>query len=82
MVAVVADVALVAVAAFPPILQLVHVPVRLVIVPLDGVPNAPPLITGAPAVPTFTPKAVAIPVPSPVTLPTAGAMVAVVTVVN
>jgi len=39
------------------------VPVRLVTVPLLGVPKAPPLTTNAPAVPTATPKAVTTPVP-------------------
>jgi hypothetical protein len=39
------------------------VPVRLVTVPLDGVPSAPPLTTNAPAVPVFTPSAVTTPVP-------------------
>jgi hypothetical protein len=39
------------------------VPVRLVTVPLVGVPNTPPLTTKAPAVPVFTPKAVTTPVP-------------------
>jgi hypothetical protein len=40
-------------------------PVALVRMPLEGVPNAPPLTTKAPAVPTATPKAVATLVPSP-----------------
>ena len=31
--------------------------------PDDGVPSAPPFITGEPAVPTFTPRAVRTPVP-------------------
>jgi len=67
-VAVVADVALVAVvavAALPPIDRPDAVPVKLVATPLDGVPNAPPLVTKAPAEPTFTAKAVATPVPKP-----------------
>ena len=38
-------------------------PVALVRVPLDGVPNAPPLTTKAPAEPTATPRAVVTPVP-------------------
>ena len=38
-------------------------PVAFVSVPLDGVPNAPPLTTNAPAVPVFTPRAVTTPVP-------------------
>src|SRR4051812_35774480 len=50
-------------------------PVALVNVPLEGVPSAPPLITNAPAEPTFTPRAVATPVPRPVMLPTAGVQV-------
>jgi hypothetical protein len=41
------------------------VPVRLVTVPLEGVPNTPPLITGAPDEPVLTARAVAIPVPRP-----------------
>lgn len=36
-------------------------------VPEEGVPNAPPFTTGAPAEPTFTAKAVATPVPKPET---------------
>jgi len=44
-------------------------PVALVSVPLDGVPNAPPLTTKAPAEPTLTAKAVATPVPRPVKPP-------------
>ena len=39
------------------------VPVRLVTVPLEGVPKAPLNVTNAPAEPTLTPKAVATPVP-------------------
>jgi len=39
------------------------VPVKLVTVPLEGVPNAPPLTTKAPAEPVLTPKAVTTPVP-------------------
>jgi hypothetical protein len=38
-------------------------PVKLVAVPLLGVPNTPPLTTTAPAEPTFTPSAVTTPVP-------------------
>ena len=38
-------------------------PVRLVAVPLDGVPKAPLNNTIAPAEPVFTPRAVATPVP-------------------
>ena len=40
-------------------------PVALVSVPPDGVPNAPPLTTNAPALPTLTARAVATPVPRP-----------------
>jgi len=40
-------------------------PVQLVSVPDEGIPRTPPLTTGAPAVPTFTARAVATPVPSP-----------------
>ena len=40
-------------------------PVAFVRVPLDGVPSAPPLTTGAPAEPTLTASAVATPVPRP-----------------
>jgi len=42
---------------------LIGKPVALVSVPLDGVPNAPPLTTTAPAEPTFMPRAVKTPVP-------------------
>jgi hypothetical protein len=38
-------------------------PVALVKVPDDGVPNAPPFTTKAPAEPVFTPRAVTTPVP-------------------
>ena len=58
------------------------VPVRLVTVPLEGVPRAPLSNTGAPAVPLLMASAVAMPVPSPVMLPTAGVMVLVVTAVT
>lgn len=44
-------------------------PVALVNVPLEGVPNAPPLTTNAPAEPTLTAKAAATPVPRPVKPP-------------
>ncbi len=40
--------------------------VQFVSVPLDGVPNAPPLVTKAPAEPTLIPSAVATPVPKAV----------------
>ena len=46
-----------------PLILIDAVPVKLVTVPLDGVPNAPPFTTKAPAVPVFTPKAVTTPVP-------------------
>ena len=55
-------------------------PVALVSVPDDGVPNAPPLTTGAPAVPTLTAKAVATPVPRPLTPVLMGRPVALVKV--
>jgi hypothetical protein len=54
------------------------VPVKLVTVPLEGVPNAPPFTTGAPAVPTLTAKAVATPVPKPLTPVEIGRPVALV----
>ena len=41
----------------------VVVVVRLSVTPEDGVPNAPPLTTGEPAVPTLTASAAATPVP-------------------
>ena len=50
-------------------------PVILVPVPDDGVPNAPPLTTKEPAEPVLVPNAVDTPVPSPVILPTAGVIV-------
>jgi len=43
---------------------LIGKPVHEVSVPLLGVPNAPPLTTNAPALPTLTASAVATPVPS------------------
>ena len=46
-----------------PLMLIDAVPVKLVTVPLDGVPKAPPLTTKAPAVPVFTPRAVTTPVP-------------------
>ena len=49
----------------PPVTVIFAVPVRLVTVPDDGVPSAPPFTTGEPAVPTLTPSAVATPVPRP-----------------
>ena len=58
------------------------VPVRFVTVPDEGVPNTPPLITGAPAVPTLTAKAVATPVPSPAIPVLMGKPVALVSVAD
>ena len=55
-------------------------PVALVNVPLEGVPKAPPFTTGAPAVPTFTAKAVAMFAPSPDTPVEIGRPVALVNV--
>jgi hypothetical protein len=46
-----------------PLMLMEAVPVKLVTVPLLGVPNAPPLTTKAPAEPVFTPRAVTTPVP-------------------
>lgn len=46
-----------------PLMLMDAVPVKLVTVPLDGVPNAPPLTTKAPALPVLTPNAVTTPVP-------------------
>lgn len=46
-----------------PLMLMDAVPVKLVTVPLEGVPNAPPLTTNAPAEPVFTPRAVTTPVP-------------------
>jgi hypothetical protein len=57
------------------------VPVRFVATPDDGVPTAPPLTMGEPAVPTATLRAVATPVPNPVMFPTAGVIVTVVAAV-
>ena len=50
-----------------PLMLMEAVPVRLVTVPLEGVPSAPPLTTNAPAEPVLTANAVATPVPRPVT---------------
>ena len=55
-------------------------PVQFVSVPLDGVPNAPPLTTTAPAEPTLTARAVATLVPSPDTPVLIGSPVALVSV--
>src|ERR1700730_15401353 len=65
-----------------PLILMLAVPVRFVATPDDGVPSAPLNVTKAPAEPTLTPSAVATPVPSPVMLPTAGVIVAELTVVN
>jgi hypothetical protein len=48
-----------------PLMLIEAVPVRLVTVPLEGVPNAPLNNTGAPADPVLTARAVATPVPRP-----------------
>ena len=58
-----------------PLMLMLAVPVRLVTVPLDGVPSAPPLTTNAPADPVLIASAVATPVPRPVIEPTAGVTV-------
>lgn len=55
-------------------------PVAFVNVPDDGVPRAPPLTTGAPAVPTLTASTVATPVPRPETPVEIGSPVALVKV--
>ena len=57
-------------------------PVALVSVPLDGVPNAPPLTTNAPDDPTFTARAVATLVPRPDTPVDIGKPVALVSVAD
>ena len=46
-----------------PLMLILAVPVKLVTVPLDGVPNAPLKVIKAPAEPTLTPSAVTTPVP-------------------
>ena len=51
-----------------PLMLMLAVPVRLVTVPLAGVPSAPPLTTNAPAEPVLTPSAVTTPVPVVVVL--------------
>ena len=48
-----------------PLMLIEAVPVKLVTVPLDGVPKAPPLTTNAPDEPTLMAKAAATPVPNP-----------------
>jgi hypothetical protein len=55
-------------------------PVKLVAVPLDGVPSTPPLTKGAPEEPTLTARAVATPVPKPDTPVAIGRPVAFVRV--
>ena len=65
-----------------PLMLMEAVPVRLVTVPLLGVPKASPLTTKAPAVPTLTARAVATLVPSPVIDPTAGVTVVLPARVN
>lgn len=46
-----------------PLMLIDAVPVKLVTVPLEGVPRAPLNVTKAPAEPTLTPRAVTTPVP-------------------
>ena len=46
-----------------PLILIEAVPVRLVTVPDEGVPNAPPFTTNAPDDPVLTPRAVTTPVP-------------------
>ena len=65
-----------------PLMLIEAVPVRLVTVPLLGVPKAPPLTSTEPAVPTLIAKAVATPVPRPVIDPTAGVIVVLPARVN
>ena len=60
--------------------ELIGRPVAFVNVPLEGVPNAPPLTTTAPAVPVLTARAVATPVPKPLTPVLIGKPVAFVNV--
>ncbi len=57
-------------------------PVAFVSVPDDGVPSAPPFTTNEPAVPTFTPRAVATPVPKPEMPVESGSPVALVSVIE
>ena len=68
-------VAVVAVAALPPIESHEAVPVMFVPVREEGVPPAQLNNTGAPAEPTLTARAVHTPVPRPVIEPTAGVIV-------
>ena len=63
-----------------PLMFIDAVPVRLVTVPLAGVPSAPLNNTGAPALPVLTAKAVAMPVPRPLTPVLMGRPVALVRV--
>jgi hypothetical protein len=63
-----------------PLILIEAVPVRLVTVPLEGVPNAPLNNTGAPAEPVLTARAVAMPVPRPDTPVAIGRPVAFVKV--
>jgi len=63
-----------------PLILIEAVPVRLVTVPLDGVPRTPPFTKGAPAEPTLTARAVATPVPRPDTPVLIGSPVALVKV--
>ena len=44
-----------------PLMLILAVPVKFVTVPLDGVPNAPPLTTNAPAEPTDVPDVMPVP---------------------
>jgi hypothetical protein len=63
-----------------PLMLIDAVPVRLVTVPLEGVPKAPLNNTGAPAEPVLTARAVATPVPRPDTPVAIGRPVAFVKV--
>jgi hypothetical protein len=58
-----------------PLILMDAVPVKLVTVPLLGVPRTPPFTTNDPADPTATPNAVATLAPRPVIEPTAGVTV-------
>ena len=63
-----------------PLILIDAVPVKLVTVPEDGVPKAPPLTTNAPDEPVLTANAVATPVPKPDTPVEIGNPVALVKV--
>ena len=63
-----------------PLMLMEAVPVRFVTVPELGVPNAPPFTTKAPEEPVLTAKAVATPVPKPLTPVDIGRPVALVNV--